>query len=344
MQKAAMTSRFLTVCSSKAELADSEIVVGPGGLLQHIVASHLARTVHYSQTITKLINELIRFAEQAYTLRDVESLEQVSRVLMSLPVDAACQIGLYYHALTVKRRGQMDEAQRLLESVADNGPFAYRARAIQGLGALHLDRGQLDEALRFQVEALRVTSNNNAQCLQTALMARLEISHVKSDTGDHKGALSILENVSPLIYLVAKQKPFYFYSYHNDLAIELGELGRIAEAEAALAVAIASPFIPSYPEWTETRDELEAKRTSATPSVVAINRPPETNQSSEISADRNLKLVRVVVFIRPVSKNTSVACFTTLAETPAIALTCLIHPILDRLGESIRPRAPPALF
>jgi tetratricopeptide (TPR) repeat protein len=344
MQKAAKTIRFLTVCSSKLEVTDPEIIVSPGGLLQHILLSFLAQSVHSQQALLKLTDSLIHFAEQALTLRDLDALQEVSQVLMSLPVDATRQIGLYYHALAINRRGRTGEAETLLKTVADNAPIRYRARAIQTLGAKHLEKGQLDEALRFQVEALRVASDKNGPCLQTMLMAHLEISHVKSDTGDHRGALTLLENLLPLIHLIGKRKPFYFYAYHNEMAIELGGLGRLDEAEAALAVAIASPFAPAYPEWTETRDELEAKRTSATPSVVAINRPPETNQSSKASADKNPKPVRIVGLIRPVSKNTSVTYFTTIAKTTAAAHNSTTQSILDRLGKSLRSRAPPALF
>lgn len=103
MQTAAMTSRFLTGCSSSVGLADSEIVVSNGGLIQHIV-SHLAQTVYSQEVFLKLTNVLIQFAEQAYILRDVDALAEISKVLMSLPIDGARQIGLYYHALGIKRR------------------------------------------------------------------------------------------------------------------------------------------------------------------------------------------------------------------------------------------------
>lgn len=86
-------------------------------------------------------------------------------------------------------------------------------------------------------------------------MAGLEIAIIKSLEANHKDALSDLKSWSPLVNLVAKQKPFFFYLYHNELAIELGELGHIAEAKAACSVALASPFASAYPEWTETRQE-----------------------------------------------------------------------------------------
>src|SRR5919205_2797166 len=217
MQNAAMTNRFLTADSSRVGLADSEIVVSRGGLLWQIVASHLTQTFHSQEAFLKLTSELIVVAEQAYVTCNLDALEEVSRVLMSLPVEAARQIGSYYYALRIKRKGQIDEAQRLLETVADNAPPGYRARAIQGLGALYLDRGQLDETLRLQIEALRAVPNKTAHGLQTALMAHLEIAIVTSIAGDHKGALSYLECLRPFVHLVAKQRPFYFYLYCNEL-------------------------------------------------------------------------------------------------------------------------------
>jgi hypothetical protein len=225
MQAAAMTSRFLTGRSSKVELADSEIVLTHGALLRHIVARHLAQTVHSRELFVKLTNELIQIAEQALVMRDLNTLEEVSSVLMNLPVDAARQIGTYYHAVTINRKGHADEAKTSLETVADNAPITYRARAIQTLGGIHHYLGQLDEALRFQLEVLRVASDQNGQGLQTRLMAGFEISIIKSLNGDHTGALSSFSSLGPMVNLVGKQKPFYFYLYCSELAIELGELG-----------------------------------------------------------------------------------------------------------------------
>jgi tetratricopeptide (TPR) repeat protein len=292
MQTAAMTSRFLTGCSSKAGFADSEIVVSHCGLIQHIVASLLAENVYSKEIFLKLANALIHFAERAYTLRDLEALQEVSRVLMSLPIGAARQIGLYYHALAINRKGQIDEAKTFLETVADNAPITYRARAIQTLGANHHAKGDLDEALRFQLEALRVASDRNAHGLQTTLLARLEIATFKSLNEDHKGALAILESLSPLVQIVGRQNPLYLYFYNNELAVEFGEVGRVAEANAACAIALASPFASAYPEWSETRDELAAKCASATPSIVAINRAPEAEPSAQVQPQPKPQLSR----------------------------------------------------
>ncbi|MEK6406180.1 MAG: hypothetical protein AABN34_04375 [Acidobacteriota bacterium] len=340
MQTAAMISRFLTGCSSKVGLAESEIVVSRDGLLRHIVASHLAQTVHSHELFVKLANELIEFAEQAYVMRDLNALDEISHVLMNLPVDAARQIGSYYYALAINRKGQRDEAEALLEKIADDGPITYRARAIQTLGTNHGSKGQLREALRFQLEALRMASDRNAHGLQTTLLARWEIAVVRSLAGDHNGALASLEKLWPLVYNVAKQHPFYFYVFHNGLAVELGEVGRIEEAEAACKIALASPFAPAYPEWSETRDEIAAKRASASPSIVAINRAPEADPSPQVEPQREPEPSRAITFRCPASDIYSFQRSTiSIPATTTIAFNAIS--ILDRVLICIGPRAPP---
>jgi len=227
------------------EFCDSDIFASSNRLLQPIITRHLRLAVHSQELSVELANELIRFAEQAYFVRDVDALDEVSRVLMNLSVDGARQIGTYYYALAINRKAR-DEAEALLETIADNGSITYRARAIQTLGANYRQTGQLDEALRFQLEALRVASDPKARGFQTALMAHWEIAIVKSLNGDHGAALADLRKLQPLVNLIGKQKPFYFYAYCNSLAVELAELGCFADAEAFSAITLASPLARVY--------------------------------------------------------------------------------------------------
>jgi hypothetical protein len=217
--------------------------------------------------------------------------------------------------------------------------LTYRARAIQTLGANRHADGKLDEALRFQLEALRAASDTKANGLQTALMARWEISIIKSLDGDHKGALSDLKRLTPLVSLASKQTPFYFYFYCNDLAVVLGELGYIGEAQRTVDVALASPYAPLYPNWAETRLELEAKRTSATPSVVAFNRTSEVIPAPQTQPSQ--KPERVVAFwwlgIKENAPQIALVPFARLRARAGEAR----REILEVLGRSIRSRAPP---
>jgi hypothetical protein len=169
-------------------------------------------------------------------------------------------------------------------------------------------------------------------------MARWEISIIKSLDGDHKGALSDLRGLSPLVNLVSKQTPFYFYFYCNDLAVVLGELGYIGEAKSTVDIALASPYAPLYPNWTETRLELEAKRTSATPSVIAFSRPSEV-PAPQTQPSR--KPNRVVVFWwLGITGNALQLALVPFAGLMARAGEAR-REILELLVRSIRPRAPP---
>ncbi|MFY9554042.1 MAG: hypothetical protein WAV47_04900, partial [Blastocatellia bacterium] len=158
----------------------------------------------------------------------------------------------------------------------------------------------------------------------------------------HKGSLLDFEKLWPLVYHVAKQHPFYFYLFHNGLAVELIEAGRIEEAEAACSVALSSPFASAYPEWSETRDEIAAKRQSATQSVVAINRPREADPSQRVEPQRERKPLRVRAFIWPAT-NKDHFQISVIPTAPAAAITGMAQGILDWMRICIGPRAPPAL-
>jgi tetratricopeptide (TPR) repeat protein len=337
MQTTARTIRFLTASSFDREPADSKNAASRSEMIQSVVLTRLAQALHTRQGLIELAGSLIQAAEHAYSLRDMNTVQQAGEILAGLPLDVAKQIGLYYQALSIKRDGQIDKAKRLLEIIADNAPFVYRGRAIQTLGRIHHEQGKLDEALRFYLEAVRITQKKRSCDPLVTLLAQSEISHIKSDLGDHRSALTILENISPLAQVVGRGNPFYYYTYHNELAFELAESGRLDEAQAASEVALASPFAPAYPEWAETREEIAAKRLSATPSVVFIALDLNIDATSQEQSQRTRALNCPAVEIIFSDNFTSVA----MDVSASIATACLTPTILDRLGESIRPRAPP---
>jgi tetratricopeptide (TPR) repeat protein len=338
MQIAANKSRLLTALSSNAGFAGTERLVGRNGLLQQIVLERLTGIANSQQAFIKIANHLIHAAEHAYSFRDADTIEEASAVLMRLPVENVRQVGLYYHALALNREGQIDKAKALLEKVVNEAPFAYRVRAIQTLGTIQHKQNQFGEAQRLYLEALRVSSRKYEECLLATLMAYLDISFVKSVEGDHNAALADLENLSPLVKVVARQQPLYFYLYHADLAFELGEVGRIAEAQDAIAIALASPFAPAYPEWSETRDEIAAKQQTASPSVVFITRDLNSDASTQAQPRRML------VSGWPAPEKTFSNAPTSVDGSASASLTSVTRTILDRLDVSIRPRAPPSLY
>jgi tetratricopeptide (TPR) repeat protein len=369
MHRAAKTTRFLIDLSSGSELADSESLISHDRLLHNVVASRLAaHAANSGQFFNRLRDKLIRLAEHALSLRDMSALEAVSLALMNLPKTDAKQIGQYYQALVINRNGQKYEALSLLEIVADEAPRRYRARAIQSLGGVHHELGRLGEALRLYPDAIRALSAENVRDPLTTLLVHLEVTCIKSEMGDHRSALADYERLSPLVQIVSRQNPLYFYFYHNELAVEFAESGRLAEAEAALSIALASPFASAYPEWSETRDEIAAKRKAASPSVVAFHRAPEDNRTTE--ADRSHEAHSAtegerapeaalstqaksqhqpepfcaLVFSFPTSNKDFFQRSTI--KFPARVITALNNApsILDRVLICVGPRAPPSLY
>lgn len=366
MQNAAKTSRFLIGFSSEREFADSGVAISPSKLLQHAVVSQVAYAANSNQIFKGLAHRLIQLAEHSFGLRDTNSLQEASLLLLNLPFAEARKIGQYYQALAVRRSGKIDESLPLLEVVADSAPLAYRARALQTLGAIYHAKGRIDEALRLYPEASRAASPENGRDLLTTLLVNQEIACIKSEMGDHRGALADYEKLSPLVRIVSRENPLYFYFYHNELAVEFAELGRLAEAEAACAIALASPFASAYPEWSATRDEIAAKRKAASPSFVAIHQVPEAYRTHEAhhatqvdraheahhatEADRATQTQpqrqpepsRVLIFGRP-AYNKDFFQRSTI-KFPARAITALnAVSILDRVLICIGSRAPPSL-
>jgi len=367
MQMAANTNRFFMGFSSNGKFADSRVTVSQVGILERTVVGLLADGANSGRVFNDLSQRLIRLAEHAYSLRDMRSVQEVSELLLNLPIIEAQRIGQYYQALVNKRAGRIDEAQALLQRVADYAPLAYRARAMQTLGVVRHEQGHIDDALRFYKEASLATSSKQPSLL-TNLLVNLQISVIKGSTGDHQGALDYLRNLSPLVRLVANQQPLYFYFFHNALAVELAEVDRIVEAGAALSIALASPFASAYPEWSETRDEIAAKRKAASPSVVAFHRAPEDNRTTEAdrtheahSATEGERAPEAALATQAKSqrqpKPFGALAFSSQASNkdffqrstikfPARVITALNNApsILDRVLICVGPRAPPSLY
>src|SRR5262249_3048191 len=184
-------------------------------------------------------------AETAYLHRRIDALEEASWVLRHFPSHVVREVGSYYNALALDRRGFIDEAQTLYLEATSTAPAIYQARALQSVGTQLLRRGKFEDSSRILVESIRAASS--AHDFLTVTMAQLNLGALRSGCGDHIGALRILESVLPLIVGLRAAYPVCFYSYHNALAVELGELGRLDETKDALGVALGSPFAVAYP-------------------------------------------------------------------------------------------------
>ncbi|MEK6286622.1 MAG: hypothetical protein AABO57_12855 [Acidobacteriota bacterium] len=138
------------------------------------------------------------------------------------------------------------------------------------LGANSLAASDNRTATFFYREAMRIGARDDAFAPATLCFASWMTAVVKAMEGDHRGALADLESMFPLVRLASSVQPYAYYEYLNTLAVELTEAGRLEEARNASRIVLASPFASAYPEWRETRDEIQLKGLRSSRSVVAF--------------------------------------------------------------------------
>jgi tetratricopeptide (TPR) repeat protein len=324
-----------------SSISDSSLALqestAPHSYYQRLIYPLLARNLYTIESFQFLGRQLAEIARHAHLARQMDAVEQASQVMLALPISRELKaVALYYQAICTWRRGHADEARRMLERVTEKST-AYRARAWLTIGATHFGQGKAETALPFYLAAGRAAGERD---LLTFAESQKMIAVVRSIHGDHRQALEGLERLFPLVRAIGKRYPALYYEFLNSLSIELGEVGRLNEANAACSIALASPFASAYPEFAETRDELEAKRTTATPSIVAVSVTPEPAPQAQTA--RQAKPVCTLAFLWLARKSSVLQ--TSMAIALAIPLVESIQTICNRVRFCIQPRGPPCGF
>ena len=250
--------------------AELQRPISPGEFYQHL-ASELIKAVQTKEVLSQLGNDLINLAEYAYSLRRMDTLEQISQILLSLPL--ACEyrsIARYYQALCIKRKGRFSEARTLLERIAEEAPIGYRARAIQSIGSIAFDSGDFQSALPFYIEASKAATRKQGCDPLAAFYTQHMMAVLRSIDGDNRGALEDLQSMFPLARAVGSAYPPIYCNYLNSLAVELTEAGRLQEAEHACRITLAPWFANAYPEVRETWDDIALRGRRASRSFVSF--------------------------------------------------------------------------
>ncbi|MEK6324772.1 MAG: hypothetical protein AABN33_24280 [Acidobacteriota bacterium] len=227
-------------------------------------------------------NRLIVLAEQAHAFRQMNVIEQVSQILGSLPLSRQYEaVSRYYQALCIQSfgRGDIEQAISLLEGVAETVPTRYRARVMISLGANARNRCDNQSALSFYSDAARFISLSGLYDPYAATHTQKMVAVISGEDGNHRDALEMLENLFPLAHAMRPSQPHVYYDYMNSLAVELCEVGRLEEARNVSRIVLASPFASAYPEWRETREEIELRGWRAPRSVVAFTQRTSEDKS-----------------------------------------------------------------
>ncbi|HST20240.1 MAG TPA: hypothetical protein VLR90_03950 [Blastocatellia bacterium] len=298
MQIAADNNLVLIDSFSSRRFAEFQKQAGYGRLYQQIV-SGLIKDTYSKQFFSDLGNKLVAAAEYTYGLRRMEEVEQLSHLLLNLPLaDKYRMIGRHYEALCLYQKGKFTEARVAFEYVAEHGPPVYRARALLCLSATFYAKNDLQSVARYCVEANQAAVGNGWCDYRTIVESQRNLVMVKSLIEDHHGALADLERLFPLLLSMSRWYPDLFCNYMNSYAVELGEVGRLEEALRVCEKALASPYARIYRVVQETRDEIVMKSRRASRYVVAVKRKvsgdgnvvslpmPYRSAASQVSARR----------------------------------------------------------
>jgi tetratricopeptide (TPR) repeat protein len=243
-----------------------------GALYQQIFSEIFKRRAR-KETVSRLAQLLAETAHQAYDLRQLDTVWEASQMLLALPVSEQLkQVGTYYQAKCLRHKGQVNEACAMLERVADKAPLRYRARAVQLLAMTRHAQSDFDSALPLYYEACDIAASNEWCDPLTTITASQNIAVLKSMNSDHRAALADLEKLFPLVRAIPE--PYKYYHYLNSLAVELGEVGRIEEAQNISNIVLASPYAFAYPEWRETEQDLALRGYKSRSSVRVIQTFP----------------------------------------------------------------------
>jgi tetratricopeptide (TPR) repeat protein len=270
MNTAARNNRFLIDVFSFKRWAELQESNSPGEFYQHL-ASEIIKAVRKKEALGEIADSLVSLAYHAYTLRQMEALEHISQILLSLPLPRELRsIARYYQGFCVKRKGELDVARDLFERVAEEASIIYRARAIIALGSVAFDKGDFQTVLPLYGEANHVTSHAQEFDPLAAFYTQHMMAVLRSIDGDNRGALEDLERMFPLARAVGSTYPPIYCNYLNSLAVELAELGRLEEAARVCRITLASPFADVYPEYRETWVDIASRGRRASRSVVSF--------------------------------------------------------------------------
>lgn len=286
--KVGIKSLFLTKGSPVTQIHPAHLAFS-----KHL-STELIRGYYSERLFLDLGNKIIRVAEHAYGFRQGQTLVELSQALLALPLPAEYKSAArFFRGLGLRRLGEVEAGNKVLEEVATEPAHRYSARAIQSVGAVIQDFGDYESAIKLYSDAARHASERGRLDQATVLFARKNIAMIHGLNGDHRRAVADFERLAPLVRAIGHIHPHVYYDYLNSLAVELGSVGRLEEAAHVSRIAVSSPFSAAYPEWRQTFDEIALKRRRASHSAVAVRRPIAGSQKSETPAGPAHNLVRL---------------------------------------------------
>lgn len=309
--------------------------------LKRSICTLLARNYYKYEGFETLGRQLVAIARHAYFSRQMETVEQASQWMLALPLSSELKlVAQYYQAICAWKQGKAGAVNQIFSFALDKASPGYQGQGLLTVGATYFGQGKFEMALPYYLNAAQASREHD---LLVFAASQKMIAVVRSIYGDHHQALAELERLFPTVRVIATHYPSVYYEFLNSYAVELGEVGRIIEAQQVCNVVLRSPFVESNPQFAQTRDELAAKRTAATPSVVAVAALPEVIPSPQAEAEPQPAHNRSTIALK-LERLCSPTRALTRKKTRSIATGIRVRTILDQLAYSISPRSPPALL
>ncbi|MGH9761926.1 MAG: hypothetical protein ACREDR_27085, partial [Blastocatellia bacterium] len=225
---------------------------------------------------------LLGLAKQARVSRRFDLLEAISNLTCNLLPDTPfARTALYYKAFCLHQNGRVSTAQARtqLETAIGLAPPNYKPGALLALAASYRDTGEIVEFAAVSHEAAKAARTVDTLSEVHALR-NLAIS--RALLGDHTNALSMLSSSLPIMRNVATSYPSDFFSHLNSLAIEMGEVGRIDEANRLIDFVLRNPLAKHRPQWHDTKLELATKPRLVFPAfTMALGAPADARTQND---------------------------------------------------------------
>lgn len=218
-------------------------------------ASENLRALNYA-------DRLIDLAQEAWAHRRFDLVSSIAETLLDWPLPYQYRAAaLYFRGLGLTREGagSYDEARPILESIAEDqrAPMRYRARSRLTLAGWYLHFGDYAGAGKMFADTLKVSRAHNWCDPAASVKATIGGAVLLSISGNHRDAVRVLRELAPIMRWIAPKYQGIYHQYNNSLAVELAECGELFDARKCIIRACNSQYAAKYPEWWETKREID---------------------------------------------------------------------------------------
>lgn len=228
---------------------------------------------------------LLQLARHAHANRRFDLLESVcDSITALLPDTPFARTARYHKAHCLRIKGNPEQARVLLSQSIELAPAEFKARALLTFAGTFFDTGETRELAAFSAEALNASRGRD---ILSEAQAVRNLAIANAVEGNHEAALNTLERLLPTMRIIGAFYPVDLLSHLNSLAIELGEVGRVDEANKVIDYILGTPYADRQPEWHNTKLELATKpRKVFAPFTMSLGAPRQSVERLEPKSER----------------------------------------------------------